>query len=89
MISKKHHRSYHKIHHQDFGLESKAITPTASFINDLGFDSLDFAELVIDLERRFDISIPFSMVEKSGETVLGLVEIIERQLQNKSQFQQK
>ena len=40
------------------GVEESQITPTASFINDLGADSLDIVELVMGFESAFSISIP-------------------------------
>jgi len=40
------------------------ITPDASFIEDLGADSLDVVELVMDLEAEFDIEIPDEESEK-------------------------
>jgi len=40
------------------------ITPDASFIEDLGADSLDVVELVMDLETEFDIEIPDEESEK-------------------------
>ena len=40
------------------GAEESEITPEASFTNDLGADSLDTVELIMELEKEFDISIP-------------------------------
>ena len=39
------------------GLEKSEITPDASFTKDLGIDSLDYAELVMEFEQAFDIKI--------------------------------
>jgi acyl carrier protein len=39
------------------GLEESEITPDANFIKDLGIDSLDFAELIMEFEQAFDIKI--------------------------------
>jgi len=39
------------------GLEKSEITPDASFAKDLGIDSLDYAELVMEFEQAFDIKI--------------------------------
>lgn len=44
-------------------LENK-ITPEANFIKDLGFDSLDFVELIMEFEQAFDIAIPDEEAEK-------------------------
>lgn len=40
------------------GVEESEVTETASFTNDLGADSLDTVELIMELEKEFDISIP-------------------------------
>ena len=40
------------------GLAETAITPDANFVKDLGIDSLDYAELVMEFEQNFDIRIP-------------------------------
>jgi acyl carrier protein len=40
------------------GVDPKEITPEASFIDDLGADSLDTVELVMAFEEEFDIEIP-------------------------------
>ena len=40
------------------------VKPEASFINDLGADSLDIVELVMELEEEFDINIPDHEAEK-------------------------
>jgi acyl carrier protein len=46
------------------GVEESQITPSASFTNDLGADSLDIVELVMGFESAFDISIPDEDSEK-------------------------
>ncbi|HPS64565.1 MAG TPA: acyl carrier protein [Ignavibacteria bacterium] len=46
------------------GVEESKITPEASFINDLGADSLDTVELVMKFEEEFDIKIPDEDAEK-------------------------
>ena len=40
------------------------VTPTASFVDDLGADSLDVVELVMGLEEEFDVEIPDQDAEK-------------------------
>lgn len=40
------------------GVEESEVTPEASFTNDLGADSLDTVELIMEFEKEFDISIP-------------------------------
>lgn len=42
----------------DMGIAQKAITTKASFYKDLGLDSLDFAEMVMEVEQRFNVEIP-------------------------------
>jgi len=46
------------------GVEDSAVTPQASFINDLGADSLDTVELVMEFEKEFGIQIPDEDAEK-------------------------
>ncbi len=46
------------------GVEADKVTPEASFIDDLGADSLDTVELVMALEEEFDIEIPDEDAEK-------------------------
>ena len=49
---------------EQLGVAETAITPDASFIDDLGADSLDIVELVMAIEEEFDIEIPDSDAEK-------------------------
>ncbi len=51
------------IAHQ-LGIDSDNVTPDASFMEDLGADSLDTVELVMALEEEFDLEIPDSDAEK-------------------------
>ena len=46
------------------GVAETAITPEASFIDDLGADSLDIVELIMALEEEFDLEIPDADAEK-------------------------
>lgn len=46
------------------GVEESEVTETASFTNDLGADSLDTVELIMEFEKEFNISIPDDQVEK-------------------------
>ncbi|MCX6161787.1 MAG: acyl carrier protein [Ignavibacteriae bacterium] len=46
------------------GVEESKVTSDASFINDLGADSLDTVELVMKFEEEFDIKIPDEDAEK-------------------------
>jgi len=46
------------------GVDDAEITNEASFTNDLGADSLDTVELIMEFEKEFDISIPDEEAEK-------------------------
>jgi acyl carrier protein len=46
------------------GVEETEVTPEASFTNDLGADSLDTVELIMEFEKEFNISIPDEQAEK-------------------------
>jgi acyl carrier protein len=48
------------------GVDDTEVTPEASFTNDLGADSLDTVELIMEFEKEFDISIPDDHAEKIG-----------------------
>ncbi len=61
---------------EQLGVEKEKVTPATHFINDLGADSLDTVELVMELEEEFDINIPDDAAEKI-ETVGQAIEYIE------------
>jgi len=46
------------------GVDIKEVTNEASFTNDLGADSLDTVELIMEFEKEFSISIPDEAAEK-------------------------
>ena len=46
------------------GVEESQVVPEASFTNDLGADSLDTVELIMELEKEFDLQIPDDEAEK-------------------------
>jgi len=48
------------------GVDESEVTPEASFTNDLGADSLDTVELIMEFEKEFNIAIPDEQVEKIG-----------------------
>lgn len=48
------------------GVDAAQVTETASFTNDLGADSLDTVELVMEFEKAFGMSIPDEDAEKIG-----------------------
>jgi acyl carrier protein len=45
------------------GVDMSEVTPEASFTNDLGADSLDTVELIMEFEKEFEISIPDEQAE--------------------------
>ncbi len=49
---------------EQLGVDSAEVKPEASFVNDLGADSLDTVELVMALEESFDMEIPDEEAEK-------------------------
>ena len=58
------------------GVEEDKIVPEASFVDDLGADSLDTVELIMQLEEEFSIEIPDDDAEKMT-TVKSAVDYIE------------
>ena len=58
------------------GVDASEVTPTASFTDDLGADSLDTVELIMEFEKEFDIQIPDDQAEKIS-TVGDAVSFIE------------
>lgn len=48
---------------EKLGVEESEVTPEASFTNDLGADSLDTVELIMELEKEFNVSIPDEQAE--------------------------
>jgi|TARA_R110001592_G_scaffold307299_3_gene580998 acyl carrier protein len=61
---------------EKLGVEEADVTLDASFTNDLGADSLDTVELIMEFEKKFDIAIPDDQAEKIA-TVGQAVEYIE------------
>jgi acyl carrier protein len=66
-----------KIIVDQLGVEEETVTPQASFVDDLGADSLDTVELVMALEEEFGIEIPDEDAEKITR-VKEAVEYIEK-----------
>jgi acyl carrier protein len=67
-----------KIVVEHLGVEEAKVTPEASFIDDLGADSLDTVELVMAFEEAFGVEIPDDAAEKI-QTVKDAIEFIEKQ----------
>jgi len=59
------------------GVDESAIVNNASFYDDLEVDSLDFCELIVDIEKEFNITIPDDMYEKF-KTVGSLVNYVSK-----------
>ena len=62
----------------ELGVEAEKVTSAASFVEDLGADSLDTVELVMAFEEEFGIEIPDEDAEKM-QTVGDAVEYIKKQ----------
>ncbi|MCD6566315.1 MAG: acyl carrier protein [Bacteroidetes bacterium] len=61
------------------GVDENEVTPEASFTNDLGADSLDTVELIMEFEKEFNIGIPDDQAENIstvGEAIKHLEESI-------------
>jgi acyl carrier protein len=63
------------------GVEESQVVPEASFTNDLGADSLDTVEMVMEFERAFNIQIPDEDQEKIS-TVGDAIKYLESKLGN-------
>ncbi|MDF7674822.1 acyl carrier protein [Acetobacteraceae bacterium ESL0709] len=67
-----------KIVVEHLGVEESKVTPEASFIDDLGADSLDTVELVMAFEEAFSVEIPEDAAEKIA-TVSDAIDYISKQ----------
>ena len=67
---------------EQLGVDENQVDNTASFVDDLGADSLDIVELVMELEEEFDIQIPDDQAEKI-KTVGEAIDYIEKALKDK------
>ncbi len=61
------------------GVDEAEVTKEANFIQDLGADSLDTVELIMEFEREFDVSIPDEQAEKIT-TVGHAIDYLEAQV---------
>jgi acyl carrier protein len=59
------------------GVDNSEVTPEASFTNDLGADSLDTVELIMEFEKEFNISIPDEEAENIA-TVGQAIDFLEK-----------
>ena len=62
---------------EQLDVEAETVMPEASFVDDLGADSLDQVELIMAMEEEFDVSIPDEDAEKII-TVKDAIEYIEK-----------
>lgn len=69
-----------KIIVEQLGVEAERIKPEASFIDDLGADSLDIVELVMAMEEAFELEIPDEEAEKL-KTVSSVTNYVETHAQ--------
>ena len=71
-----------KILTEKLGIAESEITPDANFVKDLGIDSLDYAEIVMEFEQTFDIRIPDDDAEKL-QTYGEAVKYIQEKVNNR------
>ena len=64
---------------EKLGVDESEVTPEASFTNDLGADSLDTVELIMEFEKEFNVSIPDEQAENI-QTVGEAVKYLENEL---------
>lgn len=69
---------------EHLAVDKEKVSRTTSFVDDIGADSLDIVELVMELEEEFDIQIPDDQAEKI-KTVGEAVDFIELAVKNKQQ----
>jgi acyl carrier protein len=67
---------------ENLGVNKEQVTRSTSFTEDVGADSLDIVELVMELEEEFEITIPDDQAEKI-KTVGEAIDYIERELAKK------
>lgn len=65
---------------EQLGVSREEVVPEASFVDDLGADSLDIVELVMAMEEEFDVEIPDEDAEKI-QTIGNAISYIQEKLQ--------
>ena len=65
---------------EKLGVDAAEVTETASFQNDLGADSLDIVELIMDFEKKFGIQIPDDDAGDKIATVGDAIKYIEEKV---------
>jgi acyl carrier protein len=69
-----------KIICEQLDVPEKDVVPEASFVDDLGADSLDQVELIMAMEEEFDVSIPDEDAEKIG-TVQDAIDYVKKAIE--------
>ena len=64
---------------EKLGIPETEVTSDANFVKDLGIDSLDYAELIMEFEQTFDIKIPDDDAEKMS-TISSAVDYIKNKV---------
>lgn len=67
---------------ENLGVNKEQLTRSTAFIEDLGADSLDLVELIMELEEEFEITIPDEQAEKI-KTVGEAIDYIQKELDKK------
>ncbi len=65
---------------EKLGVDASEVTPTASFTNDLGADSLDTVELIMEFEKAFGITISDEDAQENITTVGDAIKYIESKI---------
>ena len=65
---------------EKLGVDPSEVTETASFTNDLGADSLDIVELIMEFEKQFNIEIPDDDAGEKMATVGDAIKYIENKV---------
>ncbi len=65
---------------QQLGVDADKVTPDASFVDDLGADSLDVVELVMAFEEEFGVEIPDEAAEKIA-TVKDAIDFLKKHME--------
>jgi len=66
---------------EQLGVTKEELAPNASFIDDLGADSLDIVELVMAMEEEFDIEIPDDDAEKI-QTIADVISYVKEKTED-------
>ena len=66
---------------ESLNVDAEKVTPTASFVDDLGADSLDVVELVMAFEEEFGVEIPDEAAEKIA-TVKDAIDYLQAHLES-------